>query len=91
MFLDLRSSTTIAEKLGHKKYSRLIQDSFRDLTESLIRTEAEVYQYVGDEVVLSWPIEKAIENENCLNAHYIFQEVLENRRAYYEAQYGLFD
>ena len=31
MFLDMRSSTTIAEKLGHLQYSRLLQDCFRDI------------------------------------------------------------
>jgi adenylate cyclase len=28
MFIDLKASTTIAEKLGHIRYSRLIQDCF---------------------------------------------------------------
>lgn len=32
MFLDLKSSTTIAERLGHIRYSQLIQDCFYDLT-----------------------------------------------------------
>ena len=29
MFLDLKGSTTIAEQLGHRRYSSLIQDCFR--------------------------------------------------------------
>ena len=33
MFLDLTSSSTYAEKLGHIKYSSLIQDCFFDLTD----------------------------------------------------------
>jgi len=53
LFLDLRSSTTMAEKLGHVLYSRLIQDCFRDLTECAIAHEVEIYQYVGDEAVLT--------------------------------------
>lgn len=52
MFLDLKSSTTIAEKLGHIQYSQLLQDCFTDLT--IVRDfKAEIYQYVGDEVVIS--------------------------------------
>lgn len=31
MFLDLQASTTLAEQLGHIKYSMLIQDCFNDL------------------------------------------------------------
>lgn len=37
MFLDLKSSTTIAEKLGHRIYSQFIRDCFQDLTDSLLR------------------------------------------------------
>ncbi|MCP4713222.1 MAG: hypothetical protein GY869_31715, partial [Planctomycetes bacterium] len=56
MFLDLKSSTTYAEKLGHLRYSRLIQDCFFDITEVILRHDAVIYQYVGDEVILSWPL-----------------------------------
>jgi len=89
MFLDLKSSTTIAEQLGHSRYSRLIQACFRDLTGTLLDTRAEVYQYVGDEAVLSWPVEIAAENANCLNAYFQFAEVLERRREHYMAEFGL--
>lgn len=89
MFLDLKSSTTIAERLGHRKYSRLIQDCFRDLTETLLKTQADVYQYVGDEAVLSWPVNVALAHANCLNAYFHFVGVLESRRDYYETMYGL--
>jgi 3-oxoadipate enol-lactonase len=88
-FLDLKSSTTIAERLGHRTYSRLIQDSFRDLTDSLIETGAEVYQYVGDEAVLSWPVEKAVEDANCVRAYYLFRARLERKGARYQERYGL--
>lgn len=33
MFLDLTSSTAIAEELGHSKYSQLLQDCFYDINE----------------------------------------------------------
>ena len=54
MFLDLKSSTHLAEKLEHVSYSRLVQDCYAELTVPLIQYNAEVYQYVGDEVVLTW-------------------------------------
>ncbi|MCB0535829.1 MAG: hypothetical protein KDD14_26735, partial [Saprospiraceae bacterium] len=53
MFLDLKSSTTIAEQLGHIHFSRFIQDCFFDLTEVVLRHKVDIYQYVGDEAVLS--------------------------------------
>ena len=69
MFLDLKSSTSIAEKLGHIKYSKLIQDCFKDLR-VVEKYNAEVYQYVGDEVVLTWPKESGLINANCLRAFF---------------------
>jgi adenylate cyclase len=55
LFMDLKGSTTIAEKLGHHRYSELLQECYRDLTRVVMRYEAAIYQYVGDEVVISWP------------------------------------
>jgi adenylate cyclase len=88
MFLDLKSSTTIAEKLGHIQVSRLLQDCFTDLT--VVRDyKAEVYQYVGDEVVLSWSMSNGLENLNCIKAYFKFQQLLESRSEFYMMKYGL--
>jgi len=88
MFLDLKSSFEIAEKLGHIQFSRLIQDCFTDLT--IVRNyKAEIYQYVGDEVVLSWSMSDGLENLNCIKAYFKFQELLESRSDFYMKKYGL--
>jgi adenylate cyclase len=50
MFMDLKSSTTSAEKLGHIKYSQFIQDCFFDITDVITKYDAKIYQYVGDEL-----------------------------------------
>jgi adenylate cyclase len=54
IFLDINNATTIAEKLGHKEYFRLLRDFFAEITIPLLANGGEIYQYVGDEVVLSW-------------------------------------
>lgn len=87
MFLDLQSSTQIAEKLGHIKYSMLIQDCFNDLA-VVVENEAEIYQYVGDEVILTWEAKEGIRNLNCINAYFRFRRQLEKKRSYYEQKYG---
>lgn len=87
MFLDLKDSTTIAEQLGHQKYSQFIQDCFFDLNEVMLNHDAEIYQYVGDEAVLSWPYKKGIANNNCLGLFFAFQQQLEFRKAYYIKRY----
>jgi adenylate cyclase len=89
MFMDLKSSTTIAEKLGHIKYSQLIQDCFFDLTDIVLSYEAKIYQYVGDEVVLSWDVEKGIHHENCLRTFFAYEKLLHSKSVYYKNKYGV--
>ncbi|MEM6262860.1 MAG: adenylate/guanylate cyclase domain-containing protein [Bacteroidota bacterium] len=89
MFLDLKSSTTIAEKLGHVKFSNLIQDCFADLTPVIIDHKVEVYQYVGDEAVLCWPVEAGMENNNCIHCFFDYKKELASKAAYYQREYGL--
>ncbi len=89
MFLDLRSSTTIAEKLGHIKFSRLIQDCFADLTPVIKKHAVEIYQYVGDEAVMSWPLESGLEDNNCIHCYFDYMEILASKSDHYEKTYGL--
>jgi adenylate cyclase len=88
MFLDLNDSTTIAERLGHLKYSSLLQDCFHDLTAVVISYEADIYQYVGDEVVLSWRISKGLDESNCIKTFFAFDSILNSKKLYYEDKYG---
>lgn len=87
MFLDLKGSTTLAERLGHMKYSELIQDCFFDLA-VVDNFKAKVYQYVGDEAVLTWSLENGTRDGNCLNAYFAFEEAIAKRADYYNAKYG---
>ncbi|MTI20452.1 adenylate/guanylate cyclase domain-containing protein [Fulvivirga sp. RKSG066] len=86
MFLDLQSSTNLAEKLGHIKYSMFIQDCFNDLG-VVAENEAEIYQYVGDEVILTWQLKDGIKNNNCIKAYFNFKKQLENKSVYYKMTY----
>ncbi|MEL6588957.1 MAG: adenylate/guanylate cyclase domain-containing protein [Bacteroidota bacterium] len=89
MFLDLRSSTEYGEKLGHVLYSQLLQDCFFDLTDAVMKHQAEIYQYVGDEVVLSWEMTSGLDKANCLHAYFSFMDTIEERKNYYAEKYGI--
>ena len=58
MFLDMKSSTTFAEKLGHQKYFKMLKEYYRDLSQPIVDHGGEIYQYVGDEIVISWKLKK---------------------------------
>lgn len=88
MFLDLRSSTTIAEKLGEEPYFRFIQEAFRDVTPAILKNRGQIYQYVGDEIVVSWPLNAGLEQGRCIACFLDIQRLLRKRAAYYEEAYG---
>lgn len=88
MFLDLKNSTTIAEKLGHKKFSHLVQDVFNDMS-VVDNYKAEIYNYLGDGAIISWSVKDGVKNGNCLKAFYAFASVLAGRTRYYNRKYGL--
>lgn len=88
MFLDLKGSTTIAEQLGHLKYSKFIQDCFHDLS-VVDPYGAAIYQYVGDEVVLTWKIQEEDGLEDCIQAYYAYENRLKARADYYGQLYGV--
>jgi adenylate cyclase len=54
IFIDINESTSIAEELGHEKYFRMLRDFFNDITLPVLANDGEIYQYVGDEVLVSW-------------------------------------
>lgn len=88
MFLDMKSSTTLAESLGHLRYSSLIKDCFDDLS-VVVKYKAEIYQYVGDEAVLTWNLENGLKDLNCIRAFDAFCGRLEQRRDYYLRKYNV--
>lgn len=89
MFLDIKSSTTMAEKLGHKKFYSLLNTFFHHITEPLIMVKSEIYQYVGDEVVFTWTTKEGIRNANCINLFFLIKQKVEENREYYLNQYGI--
>jgi len=89
MFLDMKSSTTIAEKLGHERFYTLLNELFHEISQPVLRTKAEIYQYVGDEVVLTWEIEQGLEDANCLKAFFMFRENLRRNSNNYLKNFGV--
>ncbi len=89
MFLDLRSSTTIAEKLGEEQYFSFLNDVFKYATDGILNTMGEIYQYVGDEIVISWKMEKGMKDANCIKCFFEIQSILKQKGSYFKAKYGI--
>ena len=89
MFLDMKSSTTIAEQLGHVRFYTLLNEVFHEISQPVLQTKAEIYQYVGDEVILTWQVEHGLQNSNCLKSFFMFQESLLRNSDNYFKNFGV--
>lgn len=89
MFMDLKSSTSTAEKLGHLTYSSFLRDCFTDINDVLYPFYAQVYQYVGDEIVVMWPETEGLKQHACVKFYFAVKKQFQNRAAYYKATYGI--
>ncbi len=88
MFLDMKSSTTIAESLGHITYFKLLDTYYNLMSDSIINSYGEVYQYIGDEIVISWKPEKGFDQANCINCFFSILDRLHQQKEVLFNEYG---
>ena len=90
MFLDMTDSTAIAEKLGDAQYFKFLSAYYETFSKSIINHFGEVYQYVGDEIVISWPMDTGLLKANCVKCFFAMEKELENRRDDFVGQFGVY-
>jgi hypothetical protein len=56
MFLDIADSTALAEQLGEVRVHDLITSLFFDIDQPIADQDGDVHSYVGDEVIVTWPL-----------------------------------
>lgn len=72
VFIDLRNSTPIAEKIG-PNYFEFIRDFIFCISAGIMEHDGHIYQYVGDEIVAWWSSSKK-------NARKAVQALIESRK-----------
>ncbi len=89
MFLDVKSSTNLAEKTGDISFLALLQDFFFDLNEAAAEHNGEIYKYVGDEAIVVWNIDNPDKNIRCIDFFYSLKEKITARQNHYMKKYGV--
>ena len=56
LFLDLVGSTAIAEDIGNVRFHALLAETFTRLSRVVTDFGGEVYRYVGDALIATWPL-----------------------------------
>ena len=88
LFLDLESSTRLAEELGSARYFELLRRFVDDLTEPVLEAEGEIYQYAGDEVVITWPIAAGLRRAHCIRCFFGIRAAVARNADRYTRDFG---
>jgi class 3 adenylate cyclase len=78
MLIDLKGSTALAERLGDERAHAFITRVFFDLDRPILEHGGEVYSYVGDGLIASWPLAEGIRDAACLRCYEAIGAVLES-------------
>jgi adenylate cyclase len=88
MFLDLKSSTSIAERIGHVKFYNFMNDFLFTISEAIIANKGEIYKYVGDEVIITWPMKEGLKDRHCIRLIFEAADRVRQERNRFEKEYG---
>ncbi len=88
MFMDLKDSTPIAEKLGHVENFKYIRDFIYHVSMALIEHDGRIYQYVGDEIVVSWLFTKN-NTRKCMKSIIEARKNLHKNGNHFRNSYGI--
>lgn len=88
LFADLVGSTALAERVGELQFHAFLQEVALDLAGPIEHNSGRVHRYVGDAVIVTWPMGKGIKDAACLSCATAMHQVLDDRAAIYERRFG---
>jgi adenylate cyclase len=77
LFLDLVGSTSIAESIGNIRFHAMLSETFTRLSQVVTDHGGEVYRYVGDSMIATWPIGAPEENAQAIHCIFACQDALD--------------
>jgi len=89
MFVDMKSSTTIAENLGHVKYFEMLKEYFFDMSGAVIDHAGTIYQYAGDEMIVCWKLKGGSKKDYSIDCFFAMKRTLEMHAEKYKRKFGL--
>jgi adenylate cyclase len=80
VFLDLVGSTGIAEDIGNVRFHALLSEIFTLLSRIVTDFGGEVYRYVGDALIATWPLGTPQENARPIRCLFASRDALDAAR-----------
>jgi adenylate cyclase len=88
LFVDIAGSTGLAERLGGVGIHRFLDRTFRLLTVAVVDYRGEVLNYVGDEVIVTWPERVGAIDGRPLRCFVAMRDELSRAASQFEREFG---
>lgn len=88
MFVDMKSSTTLAEEMGHVRYFALLNRYYAVISSAIADTNGVILQYVGDEIVITWTLDSGVRDQDCLHCFFHMKDALSGESAAFMRDFG---
>ena len=88
LFVDIIGSTPLAERIGPDAVHRFLGEVFRLASDSIDDHRGEVYQYVGDEIVITWTVAEGRDGARPLACFFAIEQALAQAAPEFEREFG---
>lgn len=88
LFVDIAGSTTLAERMGGLGIHRFLDKTFRTLTGPVVDYRGEILNYVGDELIVTWPEQAGAIDSRPLRCFLTMRMTLERLANRFENEFG---
>ena len=89
LFVDIVGSTQIAETIGPLSMHRFLGQVFTLAAEPVTDYHGEIYQYVGDEIVVTWPVTVGKCDARPLTCFFAIQSALADAEVSFQTRFGV--
>jgi adenylate cyclase len=89
LFIDMRASTAIAERLGELHYLSLLNRFVGDVSFAVAEAGGGIHKYVGDEVIATWRLAPGANPPSCVSAAFATLDRIAAQGPAYEREFGV--
>lgn len=89
LFIDLAGSTAIAEGIGATRFLELMNEFVHDVGVALEGSGGVIYQYVGDEAIITWRLDKSREISGAVEVVLRLRARVAARGEHYRSRFGV--
>ena len=86
--IDLTGSTPLAARIGDERFHEFLSTFFFEIGAAVTQFVGEIYTYIGDGVIMSWPLRDAQKNAQAVQAIFAARDRIARRSDWFKVHFG---